>query len=139
MTWPPPPDDDPAPPAPAPPGPPLRRPRGADRAVAVPSARDRGTPPVGLTGPLRQLLGPVTGSLRMLGRDDAGQVLRVDWPQCRAHGLCHEVVPELIHLDEWGYPLFDERPLAGHELPAARKAVQVCPTLALRLTEQRRS
>ena len=116
----------------------LRRPRGADRAAPaapVPPARDRGTPPAGLTGPLRQLLGPVTGSLRLLSRadDDTEQVLKVDWPQCRAHGLCHEIAPEAIHLDEWGYPFFHDRPLSGEALAAVRKAVQVCPTLALRL------
>ena len=31
--------------------------------------------------------------------------LRVDWPACRARGLCHEVLPDLVDLDEWGYPL----------------------------------
>ena len=31
--------------------------------------------------------------------------LRVDWPQCDARGLCAEVLPELIHVDEWGYPV----------------------------------
>jgi ferredoxin len=118
----------------------MRRPRGADRAAAtppapVPPARSTGTPPSGLTGPLRQLLGPVTGSLKLLGRGDdhATQVLRVDWPQCKAHGLCHEIVPEAIHLDEWGYPFFDPHPLSGDDLAAVRKAVQACPTLALRL------
>jgi ferredoxin len=122
--------------------PPLRRPRGADRAAPrasapVPPARSQGTPAAGFTGPLRQLLGPVTGSLRLLGRVDESteQVLRVDWPQCRAHGLCHEIAPEAIHRDEWGYPLFDRGPLSGDELAAVRKAVQVCPTLALRLSD----
>jgi ferredoxin len=84
-----------------------------------------------------RLLGPMTGSLR-LGRgrsEDPGQVLRVDWPQCKAHGLCAEIAPELIHLDEWGYPLFEAVPLIGDRLAAARKAVQVCPTLALRLVD----
>jgi ferredoxin len=125
-------------PAGSPPAPPvLRRPRGADRAAPVPQARAHGTPPAGLTGPLRQLLGPVTGSLRLLTRahEDAEQVLKVDWPQCRAHGLCHEVVPEVIQLDEWGYPFFDGRPVSGDELAAVRKAVQACPTLALRLVD----
>ena len=117
----------------------MRRPRGADRAApaAVPPARAQGTPAAGLTGPLRQLLGPVTGSLKLLGRTDESveQVLRVDWPQCKAHGLCHEIAPEVIHLDEWGYPLFDARPRSGGELAAVRKAVQACPTLALRLSQ----
>jgi ferredoxin len=104
----------------------------------VPQARSTGTPPAGLTGPIRQLLGPMTGSLRLgIGRPDSGtdQRLRVDWPQCKAHGLCAEIAPEIIHLDEWGYPVFDQGSVPGSDLPTARKAVQVCPTLALRLVD----
>ena len=38
--------------------------------------------------------------------DEAGShVLRVDWPRCRARGLCAELLPERIVLDEWGYPV----------------------------------
>jgi ferredoxin len=105
---------------------------------SVPRTRTTGTPPGGMTGPLRQLLSPMTGSLR-LGRNRAeggtDQRLRVDWPQCKAHGLCAEIAPEIIHLDEWGYPVFDAGPLAPDDVPTARKAMQVCPTLALRLAD----
>jgi ferredoxin len=119
---------------------PLRRPR-ANRhrpaEAAVPAARSNGTPPSGLTGPLRQLLGPMTGGLRLgLGRRSEHETrLRVDWPQCKAHGLCAELAPEVIHLDEWGYPFIDPTPLTGDVLSAVRKAVLACPTLALRLVE----
>jgi ferredoxin len=110
----------------------------APAALPVPQARTTGTPPTGVTGPIRQLLGPMTGSLR-IGRNRAeggvDQRLRVDWPQCKAHGLCAEIAPEIIHLDEWGYPVFDAGPLASDDVPTARKAVQVCPTLALRLAD----
>lgn len=52
---------------------------------------------------------------------------------CDAHGLCAELLPELIETDEWGYPL-----LAGENVPPslldlARRAVGSCPTLALHL------
>jgi ferredoxin len=60
------------------------------------------------------------------------EVLKVDWPQCQAHGLCHELLPELIALDEWGYPVIlgeVPRRLQAH----AKRAVAACPTLALRL------
>jgi ferredoxin len=101
----------------------------------VPAARSTGTPPAGLTGPLRQLLGPMTGSLKLgRGRSENETRLRVDWPQCKAHGLCAELAPEVIHLDEWGYPFIDPTPLTGDELAAVRKAVLACPTLALRLS-----
>ena len=33
--------------------------------------------------------------------------LRVDWPECQARGLCHELLPELVSLDEWGYPVVE--------------------------------
>ena len=65
-----------------------------------------------------------------------GPSLRVDWPMCRAHGLCAEVLPEAVHLDEWGYPVVDKGvPLEGEVLDAARRAVQSCPTLALRIVQ----
>jgi ferredoxin len=60
-------------------------------------------------------------------------VLEVDPIQCRAHGLCAELLPEVVDLDEWGYPLF-RRAIPPILLTEARAAVQACPTLALRVT-----
>jgi ferredoxin len=57
--------------------------------------------------------------------------LLVDWASCDGHGLCAELLPEAISIDEWGYPLVDPRPLAGALEPMARRAVAACPTLAL--------
>ncbi|HQR26104.1 MAG TPA: ferredoxin [Nocardioides sp.] len=59
--------------------------------------------------------------------------LRVDWPACRGRGLCHEVLPELVDLDEWGYPVVTG-PVPTELVEEAREAVRVCPQLALRLT-----
>jgi ferredoxin len=57
--------------------------------------------------------------------------LRVNWIACEAHGMCAELLPERITLDDWGYPIIDERPI-GPELEAhARRAVEACPTMAL--------
>lgn len=58
--------------------------------------------------------------------------LRVDWPSCRARGLCHEVLPELVDLDEWGYPVVTGE-VTPELLADARAAVRICPRLALRL------
>ncbi len=58
--------------------------------------------------------------------------LRVDWPACRAHGLCHELLPEVVGLDEWGYPVVGEN-VTTELLADARAAVRACPTLALRM------
>jgi ferredoxin len=58
--------------------------------------------------------------------------LQIDPIACTGHGLCADLLPELIELDEWGYPILaDSVPpgLAAH----ARRAVNACPALALRL------
>ena len=58
--------------------------------------------------------------------------LRVDWPSCQGRGLCHELLPEIVELDEWGYPLI--RTEVPDALVAdAKAAVRACPRLALRL------
>ena len=50
---------------------------------------------------------------------------------CVAHGVCADLFPERISLDEWGYPIIDPRPIPDHLLGHARRAVAACPTLAL--------
>jgi ferredoxin len=65
--------------------------------------------------------------------------LRVDPIACTAHGLCAELLPERIRLDDWGYPLLDERPLTPELVAHARRAAAACPTLALRLGRERRA
>ncbi len=59
--------------------------------------------------------------------------LRVDWIRCDAHGLCAELFPERITLDEWGYPLIDPAPIPGPLMKHAERAVAQCPVLALAL------
>jgi len=59
--------------------------------------------------------------------------LRVNPIACEAHGLCAELFPERIELDDWGYPIIDGRPIPGSMLEHARRAAEACPTLALRL------
>jgi ferredoxin len=61
------------------------------------------------------------------------RTLRVDPIACAGHGLCAELVPELVRLDDWGYPIIDSAPVSGEVLRHARRAVKECPTLALRL------
>lgn len=60
------------------------------------------------------------------------QRLRVDWPACFARGFCHELLPEVVELDEWGYPVVTGE-VSPELLAEARVAVRSCPTLALRL------
>jgi ferredoxin len=63
----------------------------------------------------------------------AQRLLKVDWPACKAHGVCAELVPELVSMDEWGYPLIEDGPVPEALLGHAQRAVSACPTLALSL------
>jgi ferredoxin len=57
---------------------------------------------------------------------------------CAAHGLCAELLPERITLDEWGYPIIDDEPIGAQLLAHARRAAATCPTLALSLQRTRK-
>jgi ferredoxin len=57
--------------------------------------------------------------------------VRVNPIACAAHGMCAELLPEMIELDEWGYPVVDGRPLPAELLAHARRAADACPTFAL--------
>ena len=61
--------------------------------------------------------------------------LRVDWPNCKAHGLCAEILPEVISLDRWGFPIVHEA-VGSELLDLAKGSVKACPTLALRLVQK---
>ncbi len=54
--------------------------------------------------------------------------LRVDRVACTAHGVCASLLPEQVHLDEWGYPVVVDPsvdPVHG------QTAVTMCPARAL--------
>ena len=61
--------------------------------------------------------------------------LEVDRIKCDGHGLCAEVLPELIELDDWGYPILRDAAVPVALEDHARRAVVDCPVLALRLRE----
>ena len=63
--------------------------------------------------------------------------LRVNPIRCAAHGLCGELLPEAIRLDEWGYPII-ERELTPELIDHARRAANACPKLALLLESDER-
>jgi ferredoxin len=65
----------------------------------------------------------------------AARRLRVDWPACKANGVCADVLPALVRLDEWGYPLVGVKPVPDAMTKQAERAVVECPTQALRLVE----
>jgi ferredoxin len=55
---------------------------------------------------------------------------------CDGVGYCAEIVPELITLDDWGFPVVDSRPIDDEALlHHAQRAVTTCPRLALLIEE----
>ncbi len=60
----------------------------------------------------------------------------IDRTSCDGHGLCAELLPELITLDDWGYPIIASGPVPGHLLDHSRRAVAGCPVLALALRQR---
>ena len=59
--------------------------------------------------------------------------LVIDRIACDGFGMCAELLPELIELDDWGYPIVAAGGVPNALLDHARRAVAVCPVLALRL------
>jgi len=62
--------------------------------------------------------------------------LRVNPITCEAHGMCAELLPEMVGLDEWGYPIVDGRRLPEELVEHAERAVRACPTFALLLQQR---
>jgi ferredoxin len=62
--------------------------------------------------------------------------LRVNPTLCTGYGYCAEIVPELIDVDDWGYPIVHRKTIEDdHLLGLARRAVSTCPRLALVIEE----
>ncbi|HEV2370856.1 MAG TPA: ferredoxin [Streptosporangiaceae bacterium] len=68
----------------------------------------------------------------------AGARLRVDPIACDGRGLCAELLPELVTLDDWGFPLITDVPVPSELLADARETIRACPKLALRLERPQR-
>ena len=62
--------------------------------------------------------------------------LSVDPIACTGHGLCAELLPELVALDRWGYPLLADQQVPASLVRRTRRAVTDCPALALKLTRE---
>jgi ferredoxin len=57
--------------------------------------------------------------------------LRVDWIRCDGYGLCGDLLPDLIGLDEWRYPIIPEGPIDRALRHDAQRAADCCPMKAL--------
>ena len=72
----------------------------------------------------------------MAVNDGPRRQLRVNPILCDGYGYCAEIVPELISLDDWGFPIVDARPIDDDNvLGLAERAVATCPRLALLLED----
>lgn len=60
--------------------------------------------------------------------------LQVNAIACDGRGLCAEIAPELISLDDWGFPIVKPSPVPHGLLAEAQAAARICPLLALRLS-----
>jgi ferredoxin len=61
--------------------------------------------------------------------------VRVNPIACDAHGLCVELLPELLRLDDWGYPIIKTDVVPDTVAAFARMAESACPTLAIMIEE----
>jgi ferredoxin len=59
--------------------------------------------------------------------------LRVDPIGCTGHGICGELLPELIRMDDWGYPIIEDVAIQAPLMQDVRRTIAACPALALRL------
>ncbi len=77
---------------------------------------------------------PGMGTAQEMARRRRGPRIKVDMIACDGRGLCAEALPELISLDDWGFPIISAEvpPWLEYE---AREAVRLCPRLALHLEE----
>ena len=62
--------------------------------------------------------------------------LRVDPIACDGRGFCAELLPDLITLDDWGFPIITSE-VPGALREEATETVRLCPKLALRLVPTR--
>jgi ferredoxin len=63
--------------------------------------------------------------------------IEIDWTRCDGHGLCAELLPSRITVDEWGYPIIAGTDIDASEENNVRRTIGVCPALALRLVDSR--
>ena len=57
--------------------------------------------------------------------------LRVDWLRCDGYGLCGDLVPEQIGLDDWRFPIVPRGPIDRRDVNDVQRAVDCCPVKAL--------
>ncbi len=60
--------------------------------------------------------------------------LELDQTACQGYGLCQQVAPDLLDLDDWGYAgLLGDGSVPSEQHSRAEKAAAVCPVAALKV------
>jgi ferredoxin len=67
--------------------------------------------------------------------DNIQRRLRINPIICTGYAYCAEIVPELISLDDWGFPIVNSQVIEDELLHLAGRAVAMCPQVALVLEE----
>jgi ferredoxin len=80
---------------------------------------------------------PTRGVMPLPGEEESDRRLSVDWTRCDGHGRCAHLAPELISLDRNGFPALHDATVPTWLDGEARKAVSMCPALALRITPRK--
>lgn len=62
--------------------------------------------------------------------------LRVDWSRCDGRGLCSLWAPDLVELDDWGFPVVRHDRVVAQVAGQADDAVRACPRFALRIIDR---
>ncbi|WP_040690995.1 ferredoxin [Nocardia vinacea] len=60
--------------------------------------------------------------------------LSVNMDRCEGYGMCEQVAPALIHLDDNDEPVIDLAEISAEQKPLANAAVHACPVVALSLS-----
>lgn len=70
-------------------------------------------------------------------REASEEVMKIvlDRPRCEGYGLCEEVAPKMMHLDDDGELIIDIEDVDDTNIEAAKAAVRVCPVAALKLQD----
>jgi ferredoxin len=63
--------------------------------------------------------------------------LRVDWIRCDGYGLCGDLAPDVIALDEWRYPIILAGSIPDVLRSDVQRAIDCCPMRALSLVDPR--
>ena len=74
----------------------------------------------------------------MAVKKDSVRVLVVDPTLCDGAGVCAELLPEHIRLDDWGFPIVHTPEVTRGTRADAERACRACPKLALQLRHRDR-